>query len=173
MRGAFGAFLVVTAGLVVSACSNEGLRQIRPQGEGPDEFGVMPVEPLTAPEDYAFLPAPTPGGSNLTDPNPQGDAVDALGGQRTALVATQGIPSSDAALVSAASRNGVIPGTREQLAVEDAEFRKRQSRLTRFRLFPVDRYEQAYRRQSIDPYNQGEQFRRSGFNTSSNPPLNE
>ncbi|MEY8839123.1 DUF3035 domain-containing protein, partial [Cribrihabitans sp. XS_ASV171] len=127
----------------------------------------------SAPQDYSFLPAPTPGGSNLTDPNPQGDAVDALGGRRDALVPGQGVPSSEAALVRAASRNGVAPGTRQQLAVEDAEFRKRQARLTRFRLFPVDRYEQAYRRQSIDPYNQGEQFRRRGYNTSSNPPLNE
>ena len=68
--------------LAVAGCSNASLRNLQPPGPGPDEFSVLPVKPLTQPKDYAFLPAPTPGGGNLTDPNPKADAVVALGWQR-------------------------------------------------------------------------------------------
>ena len=48
-------------------------------GDGPDEFAILPSKPLQAPENYAELPAPTPGGTNLTDPTPEADMVVALG----------------------------------------------------------------------------------------------
>ena len=49
--------------LVLSACGGDrGLRQLQ-AGEGPDEFGVIPVRPLVVP-DVLSLPQPTPGGPN-------------------------------------------------------------------------------------------------------------
>jgi hypothetical protein len=164
--------VIILAGTVaVAGCSNQGLRQLRAPGTGPDEFAIVPPKPLTQPADYAVLPAPTPGGGNLTDQNPEADAVAALGGRPSALD-VGGIPASDAALVNASSRYGVQPGVRTTLAESDAQFRKRQARMTRLRLFPVDRYGQAYRKQALEPYGQAEAYRRAGRETPTSPPKN-
>lgn len=162
--------IALTFAVAAAGCSDIGLRNLEPPGPGPDEFSVLPVKPLTQPQDYAFLPAPTPGGANLTDPNPVADAVVALGGNSSALNPNTAVPSSDAALVTASSRYGVPSNTRQVVAQEDADYRKRQGRWTRLRLFPVDRYAQAYSRQAIDPYQQTEAFRRQGYETPSSPP---
>lgn len=159
--------------VALTACGQKGLRDLRPSGTGPDEFRILPNKPLTAPQDYAVLPAPTPGGSNLVDPTPVTDAVVALGGRSEALDAGRGAPSSEAALITAASRYGVEPGVRATLAEQDAEFRRRQSRSTRFKLFPVDRYEQAYRRDALDPFQQNALFRNAGVATPTSPPAAE
>lgn len=164
------AIFVLTVAAAVAACSNPGLRDLAPPGQGPDEFSVLPVKPLTQPQDYAFLPAPTPGGGNLTDPTPKADLVVALGGNAAALNPNAGVPSSDAALVTASSRYGVSPDTRQVVEAEDAAFRKRRGRWTGLRLFPVDRYNQVYERQSIDPYSETEAARRAGVETPTSPP---
>ncbi len=165
--------LAVTLAFGVAGCSDIGLRHLEAPGDGPDEFSVMPVKPLTQPKDYSFLPAPTPGGGNLTDPNPKADAVVALGGSEAALNANTAIPSSDAALVTASSRYGVPANTRQVVDTEDAEFRKKQGRWTRLRLFKVDRYEQVYQRQALDAEAQNQAARRVGLETPSAPPGNE
>ncbi len=162
--------LIVGLSVGLLGCSTKPLHEIRSNSNGPDEFMVVPVKPLTAPQDYDVLPAPTPGGGNLVDQNPQADAVAALGGRPSALEATGGIPASDSALVANASRYGVPSNTRESLAQRDAEFRKRQARWSGFKLFPVDRYSQVYRREAIDPFPVNEAFRRSGRETPTAPP---
>ncbi|MDA7965956.1 DUF3035 domain-containing protein [Ruegeria sp.] len=164
------ALLALTLVAAVAGCSNIGLRNLQPPGPGPDEFSVLPVKPLTQPQDYAFLPAPTPGGSNLTDPTPTADAVVALGGNAAALNPNAAIPSSDAALVTASSRYGVPSNTRQAVDTEDAEFRRKQGRLTRLRLFKVDRYSQVYQRQALDANAQNEAARSQGIETPSAPP---
>ncbi|MCA0908019.1 DUF3035 domain-containing protein [Ruegeria marisrubri] len=164
------ALFVLTVAAAVAACSNPGLRDLAPPGPGPDEFSVLPVKPLTQPQDYAFLPAPTPGGANLTDPNPNADAVAALGGNAAALNPNTAVPSSDAALVAASSRYGVSPDARQVVEADDAAFRKRRGRWTGLRLFPVDRYGQVYEKQSIDPFAETEAARRAGIETPSSPP---
>ena len=163
----------VTFAFAVSGCADIGLRHLEAPGDGPDEFSVMPVKPLTQPQDYSFLPAPTPGGANLTDPTPKADAVVALGGSAAALNPGTAIPSSDAALVTASSRYGVPANTRQVVDTEDAEFRKKQGRWTRLRLFKVDRYEQVYRREALDADVQNEAARRAGIETPSAPPADE
>lgn len=162
--------VIILAGAVsVAGCSNKGLRDLRAPGTGPDEFMIMPVKPLTQPPDYQVLPAPTPGGGNLTDQHPGQDAVAALGGRPEAMSAG-GVSASDGALVAATGRYGVPSNIRASLAEQDAEFRKRQGRMTRIKLFPVDRYSQAYRKQAMDAYAQTEAFRRKGFGTPTSPP---
>ncbi|WP_420585858.1 DUF3035 domain-containing protein [Ruegeria sp.] len=165
--------LAVTLALAVAGCSDIGLRHLEAPGEGPDEFSVLPVKPLTQPQDYQFLPAPTPGGGNLTDPNPTADAVVALGGSEAALNANTPIPSTDAALVTASSRYGVPANTRQVVDTEDAEFRRKQGRLTRLRLFNVDRYAQVYERQSLNADAQTQAARDAGLETPSAPPADE
>jgi hypothetical protein len=130
----------------------------------------MPVKPLTAPSDYDLLPAPTPGGTNLVDRNPQAEAIAALGGRPEALNAGA-VPASDRALVANSDRYGVTPGIRGTLAQEDAEFRRQQARWSGFKLFPVDRYSQAYRRYELEPFEVNEAFRRSGRETPTAPPV--
>jgi hypothetical protein len=167
-----GAIIILAGAMALGGCSNKGLHRIQSSGPGPDEFLILPNKPLTAPKDYDVLPAPTPGGSNLVDQDPMADAVVALGGKASALDA-QGVPASDGALVAQASRYGVPANTRTSLAEADAKFRKRQGRLTSVRLFSVDRYEQAYRRQALDPFSETWRFRNAGIATPTSPPKNE
>jgi hypothetical protein len=163
--------LIFCFGVIVmlTACvgGDRGLRDLRSNGGGPDEFRVMPVGALTLPADVTNLPTPTPGQSNRTDPTPNADAVAVLGGNPNALI-PNGIPASDGALVTAASRNGVDPEIRQTLAFEDAAFRTRQSRFGFIR--GRDRYFSAYARQALDAYSELQRFRNAGVATPSAPP---
>lgn len=154
----------------VGACSNQGLRDLRSTSSGPDEFIVEPSAELEIPPDLRNLPAPTPGGTNRTDNDPIGDAVVALGGRPGDVNAP--IPSSDRALIAASSRFGVAPNIRETLAAEDAEFRRKQSRFTQYRLFSTDLYEQVYSSQALNPQETARAWQRSGVATPSFPPAN-
>lgn len=158
-------FMAMT--MLLGACANQGLKQIVTTSPGPDEFIVEPKKPLQDPPDLTALPAPTPGQSNLVDNDPVGDAIVALGGRPSS---GSGVPASDGALVTAVSRFGVTPTIRPDLAAADAEFRRRQSRFTQFRLFPEDRYLQAYRREVLDARATADQWRRAGAITPSFPP---
>jgi len=162
--------LILSLGMIVmlAACSGDrGLRDLRSNAGGPDEFRVMPVQPLVTPADLTALPTPTPGGTNRTDPTPNADAVAVLGGNANALI-PNGIPASDGAMVSAASRNGVDPTIRQTLASEDAAFRNRQTRFGILR--GRDRYFSAYARQALDAYAELQRFRNAGVATPSAPP---
>lgn len=170
MRGALGTIIILGTMLTLSGCADRGLRDLSSSGTGPDEFMIMPAKPLTQPKDYDVLPAPTPGARNLTDQNPRGDAVATVGGRPAALERTGEIPAADGALVNYAGRNGVPTDIRQTLAEQDAQFRKRQGRLTRIRLFQVDRYNQAYRRQALNPFSVSRQNAVRGVSTPTHPP---
>ncbi|MEM6938844.1 MAG: DUF3035 domain-containing protein [Pseudomonadota bacterium] len=161
--------LLAALPLALAACANNGLRDIRPPGEGPDEFLIQPAKPLQAPTSYSELPAPTPGGANLTDQSALADGTLAFGGRPEPESA--GIPARDGALVQYASRLGVAPNIRAELAVSDADFRRRRGRLTQYRLFPVDRYNEVYRRQTLDADREAIRWRRAGARTPSYAPL--
>ena len=152
----------------LAACENKGLRQITSRGDGPDEFIVVPAKPLKQPANYASLPPPTPGGSNRTDQRPLSESIVKLGGQRGSVNAP--IPSREVALVNRASRFGVDPAIRTNLAKADAEFRKRKARFTQIRLFPEDLYNKAYRREALDGARTAKAYRRAGIPTPSAPP---
>ena len=154
--------------IVLAACENKGLRQIQSRGNGPDEFIILPARPLEQPDNFAALPTPTPGGANRTDQRPLDDSVAQLGGKRGSP--TGAIPGGDAALVNHASRYGREANIRATLASADAEFRKRQGRLTQIRLFQTDSYAQAYRNEAINAGVVASQFSRAGIPTPTAPP---
>ncbi|WP_306151318.1 DUF3035 domain-containing protein [Roseovarius sp. MMSF_3281] len=164
--------LVVVLG-VLAGCSNRGddiqLRRIDKPGEGPDEFAILPGKELQAPEDYASLPAPTPGSANLSDQNPKADGVAALGGNRAAL-AVGAASQRDAGLVQHTSRYGVQSGIRQTLAQEDKEVRRRHGRVNILRLGPTDDYTDAYKRQWLNSHAEQRRLRRLGIETPSAPP---
>jgi len=145
------------------------LRDVRSASPGPDEFSVLPSKTLQAPENYTTLPTPTPGQANLTDQNPRGDAVAALGGKAERLTPA-GVPRNDGALVTYASRNGVDPSIRTSLAQNDEEFRRRKSRFTKFRLFKTDRYSEVYKRETLDPRREMKRYRSTGVRVPTAPP---
>ena len=152
-----------------SALNNGGqLRDLRSFQREPEEFAVVPGKELTQPVDYAALPTPTPGGANRTDATPQADAVAALGGNAALTVATNQAPASDGALINRATRYGVNPNIRGELAVEDAEFRKRASLFT-WQVVPKDNYNRAYRSQALDQQAWLERYRRAGAQTPTAP----
>ena len=161
------ALILIT--LTLGACANTGLRDLRNNSAGPDEFMVHPAKPLETPADYSALPAPTPGKANLSDRSALNEGIIAFGGRPEP--ADAGIPASDGALVQHASRNGVDPDIRANLAEVDAKFRKRKGRLTQIRIVPVDRYSQAYRRQALNAGAEAEKWRRAGARTPSSPPV--
>src|SRR5690606_24700895 len=106
---------------LLAACSKSGEPQLMnlSSGRGPDEFAILPTKALEAPPDYRSLPAPTPGGSNRTDPTPEADAIAALGGRASAK-GTAG----EAALLAYAGRMGTDPSIRATLAADDLEWRR-------------------------------------------------
>lgn len=154
--------------LALAGCANNGLRDLRSNSSGPDEFMVNPAKPLQKPDSYKTLPVPTPGQSNLTDRSAVNEGIAAFGGRAGSPNAP--VPASDAALVRHASRMGVQTGIRKALAESDAKFRKRKQRFTQIRIVPVDRYNQAYGRLALDPHQEAERWRRAGARLPSYPP---
>lgn len=162
--------LLLVAGALLAACSDRTPQLMsHSRGDGPDEFTVIPGKPLETPKNYADLPAPTPGGSNLTDATPLIDAAVALGGSATAYSRT-GISTADKALVSYAGRYGVQPGIREELSATDLEFRKNNRGRIMLRLVGRDRYYDAYEDLSLDKYQELARLRAAGVKTPSAPP---
>lgn len=161
------AFLFVLP-VLVAGCANVGLRELQSTSKGPDEFGIQPVGALQEPANYTELPAPTPGGANRVDRSALADGAKAFGGNLGDANAP--VPASDGALVQYVSRLGVSPNIRETLAETDAAFRKRKSRFTQYRIVPVDRYNQAYRREALDAQAEMNRWRNAGARVPSAPP---
>lgn len=159
------------AGLTLSACGNSDkvpqLMNLRSSTNGPDEFAILPSKPLELPDDLTALPEPTPGQGNLTDPNPQADAIAALGGQ---VREAGGIPAGDAGLTNYASRNGVAADIRTALAAEDLEFRQKNDARLLEKIFDLNVYFRVYERQSLDQHAELARWRRAGARTPSAPP---
>ncbi len=162
---------LLAAALWLAACGGGEPRLMNLAGgqDGPDEFRILPTRPLEMPASLAELPTPTPGGTNRVDPTPIADAVAALGGNPAALTVA-GVPAADGALVSRATRFGVEPGIRDQLAAEDLEFRRRNRGRVLERLFGVTTYFRAYRPMSLDRFAELERWRAAGARTPGAPP---
>ncbi|WP_410216738.1 DUF3035 domain-containing protein [Paracoccus sp. (in: a-proteobacteria)] len=159
--------LVVATGL--GACSGGSqLNNFKSGRSGPDEFAILPTRALSMPPDLAVLPAPTPGGANITDPNPQGDAVAALGGNPERL-ADQGIAAADQALVAQATRTGSDPQIRATLAQADANWRARNGRRPLERLAGGSVYQRAYAPMALDADAEQLRWQRAGAITSTAP----
>jgi len=173
-RMAGAAWSKTVAGLAalgfLAACggaSEPNLLNITKTGNGPDEFAILPTKTLQAPSDYAALPTPTPGGINLSDPTPEADAVAALGGN-PARLAGGGV--QDPALVGHATRFGVQPGIRQDLAAVDLQYRRDNDGRLLERIFNVNVYFKAYCKFELDQYAELERFRRAGVRTPAVPP---
>lgn len=160
----------VLLALMLGACAGgkpPELMNLRSETRGPDEFGILPTKPLELPEDFASLPEPTPGGPSRTDPTPQADAIVALGGNPAVL--TRG-GAADGAILATATRFGVAPDIRTQLADEDLEFRRQNNGRLLERLFNITVYYKAYKSQSLDQHAELARWRQRGVRTNSAPP---
>lgn len=167
-----GAKIALMALVVVAACSRApGSVDKDAINQGPDEFSILPARALEMPQDYSTLPAPTPGGTNVADPNPNADAIAALGGRPSAVNAG-GVPSSDAALVAAASRFGVPADIRAIVASEDAALLKRATNGGFFGFITRSTYFKVYAQQALDAFAELLRFRAAGVKTPSAPPAN-
>ena len=159
--------------LSLAACSRGGdapqLMNLQSHQRSPDEFSILPTQPLQAPTDYQTLPTPTPGGANLVDPDPRAAAVAALGG-RVSAERTAGVPGADAGLVNYASRNGVTAGIRETLAAEDLEIRRDGQGRILERMLNTNMYRRAYEDQILDPQAELLRWRSRGVRTPAAPP---
>ena len=159
----------MAAATALGACSSDPkLNNLKAGRSGPDEFSILPTRSLSMPPDLAVLPAPTPGGANITDPNPQGDAVAALGGNPDRL-RDQGIGAADQALVAQATRTGTDPAIRQTLATEDARWRSRNGRRLLERVFGTSVYQRAYAPMALDGTDEQLRWQRAGAITSTSP----
>jgi len=172
MQAAKGrAIVAVAMMLVLTACGDGSVQLMNlTSGEGPDEFAIVPPKALELPDTLAELPEPTPGGSNRSDAQPFSDAIVALGGQPSTA---GGIPAGDGALYAHAARFGVETGIRDELAAEDLEFRSDNQGRVLERLFNVNVYYRAYRKQSLDQEAELARWRKAGIKTPSAPPSAE
>ena len=161
--------LTACGGITKDPDRDFALHKVRSTSNGPDEFTIVPGKPLETPPSFVELPAPTPGGGNRTDQHPEADAVAALGGRPGALE-DKGVGAGDGALVAAASRQGVDPAIRTQLAEEDKNLRYRHWVISRLRIFGSDEYYRAYENQTIDRRKTQNAWRSAGFPTPSSPP---
>ena len=170
MRAQKGRAVIAVATMItLAACGGKGdpqLMNLR-SGPGPDEFAIVPPKPLELPENLAELPDPTPGGFNRTDQNPEADAAIALGGNPSAA---GGIPAGDSALYAHAGRFGLDGGIRATLAAEDLEFRRDNNGRVLERLFNVNVYYKAYRKQRLDQQAELARWRAVGVRNPSAPP---
>ena len=170
MRAIMRVFGIATV-VAVSACGSGDprLMNIDAGQTTPDEFAILPTKPLSMPPDLAVLPAPTPGGGNITDPTPRADAIATLGGDPGAMV-DQGIGASDQALVGYAGRAGVRPEIRQELALADLAWRRRHAPRPLERLFNSNVYLRAYSRMSLNPHAEQLRWQRAGASTPAAPP---
>lgn len=170
MRGMVGIRIAALVGLAaLAACDGGDPQLMNIRDTRPDEFSVLPTKPLEAPEDYAALPEPTPGGINLADPQPEAEAVAALGGNPDRL--TRGnIYAGEQALISHSTRYGVPADIRDTLAAEDLAWREANNGRLLERLFNVTVYYDSYRPMSLDQYAELQRLRGLGVRTPSAPP---
>lgn len=171
MRSAQGSLAVALAALMaLAACSSDRvpeLMNLRSDTNGPDEFAILPPKSLELPDNLVELPQPTPGGSNLSDPQPLNDAVIALGGKPREA---GGIPAGDAALANYAGRKGTSAGIRATIAAEDLDWRRRNDGRLLERIFNTNVYFKAYRKQALDQQAELMRWRAAGARTPSAPP---
>ena len=159
----------MAAATALGACSSDPkLNNLKAGRSGPDEFSILPTRSLSMPPDLAVLPAPTPGGSNITDPNPQGDAVAALGGNPERL-RDKGIGAADQALVAQATRTGMDPTIRQTLATEDARWRSRNGPRLLERVFGSSVYQRAYAPMALDGVEEQLRWQKAGAISSTSP----
>lgn len=172
-RFALGAALLLSlsacGGVFGGSDKEPRLMNLRSQTRGPDEFGVLPTKPLQMPENLAELPAPTPGGANITDPTPEADVVAALGGN-PAVLAQQTPSASNAGLVNYTGRYGRTAGIRQTLAAEDLDWRRRHDGRLLERMFNANVYYRAYAPMSLDQYAELEYWRARGVRNVGAPP---
>lgn len=160
------------AAALLAGCGGSGtpeLMNLRSTAQGPDEFAILPTKTLSMPTDLSALPAPTPGGTNRTDPTPAADAVAALGGN-PARLSGGGIAPADGALVAQTGRFGTSGNIRAELAAEDLEFRRKNDGRFFERLFSTNVYFRAYRPMSLNQQAELERWRRLGVPTPAAPP---
>jgi len=161
--------LTAAAGLTSCTPRGSGLLNLRATSTGPDEFAILPTKPLVLPKDFAALPEPTQGGTNLADPTPGLDAALALGGNAKSIKRA-GVARGDQGLIAAAGRYGVAPDIRVSLAAEDKQFRKDNPGKLLERLFNVSTYFSAYEPMTLDRYGELARLRRLGIRTPAAPP---
>ncbi len=138
-------------------------------GNGPDEFAILPTKPLELPEDLTVLPEPNLGGVNLVDPQPEHDAVAALGG-RPERLDSQKTLGGEGPLLASATRFGIGAGIREVLAREDEQFRQENKAKLFERWFNTNIYFSRYQAQTLNAYEELKRMRRIGARTPTVPP---
>lgn len=168
--------IALVAALALAGCANQdkspALMHLRADRPGPDEFGILPTKPLEMPADLASLPEPTPGGSNITDPTPEADAIAALGGKPERLE-TGSVPAGDSALVARATRFGTAADIRTTLASEDLEYRRKHNAKFLERVLNVSTYLRAYAPMELDQEAEIDRWRKAGVPTPAAPPSRE
>lgn len=166
MNSFFKIFLF--AMLLVSCGDNDpNLLTLRNHGNGPDEFALVTLREIEMPSDFSTLPAPTLGGSNLTDINPQEDVITALGG---VVQLTNDTFGNDKSLEEAITRFGLIDNIKDELSLADKKFRKENKGLFLERLIDMNVYFRAYSSMTLDSKKEMDRLSELGVKILARPP---
>ena len=154
--------------LLVSCGGNDpNLLTLRNSGNGPDEFALVTLREIEMPSDFSTLPAPTLGGPNLTDINPQEDVITALGG---VLQVTDDNFRNDKFLEEAVSRFGLVDNIKDELSLADRKFRDENKGLLLERLVDMNVYYRAYSSMTLDSIKEMDRLTKLGVKILARPP---
>ena len=164
--------LLAGTACVLVACGGGGgdrerpLLNLRGSAIAPDEFLVVPQQPLEVPADLAALPTPSPGTPDRVAIDAEGRFLAALGGRPQTV---GGVPAEDAALVAAArAGSGGTDNIREILRAEDAAFRADRARRIA-KLSEDSRAVEIYDRMLLDAFAELARLRALGVKTPTAP----
>jgi hypothetical protein len=172
MRAKAGAgAIAMMAMLAVAGCSaprgdGTDLMNLKSK-DGPDEFAILPPKPLDHARHAERVARPHAGRQQPHRPHARSRCHCGTGGQ--AAGPAGGIPAADGALYAQAARYGVDAGIRDVLAGEDLEWRRDNKGRILERLFNVNVYYRAYRKQSLDQHAELEFWRARGVRTPLGP----
>ncbi len=151
--------------LALCACEGGVAGGLRKAGIAttPDEFMVLPTRPLEMPESFATLPPPKPGTVNRVDYQPHVEAIAGL----TGAAGPAGNADGAVLVAQAGPRQ---PGIRQELAVEDVEWRNTHHGLLIPRLLAKDKETVTYQPMILDSAAEFERLRAAGVEVPAAPP---
>jgi hypothetical protein len=124
---------------------------------------VLPTRPLEMPESFATLPPPKPGTVNRVDYQPHVEAIAGLTG-------APGPAGNADGAVLVAQAGPRQPGIRQELAVEDVEWRNTHHGLLIPRLLAKDKETVTYQPMILDSAAEFERLRAAGVEVPAAPP---
>ncbi|MEM8788787.1 MAG: DUF3035 domain-containing protein [Pseudomonadota bacterium] len=160
------------AALVLAGCADSQDRNIIQRVTdgtvtAPEEFAVVPNNPLELPEDFASLPPPVAGAPNRGEIDPRSRAMAALSSSGTVRSTRS---AADRALLAAVGAANNDPQIRARLEAEDRLYRQGNRGFLLDRMFGQQSESDIYRRKLLNQKAEMERMMAAGVRVPQSPP---